>query len=112
LNAKIREKYMKIIGKAIEKVLKDPVIIFFGSLVEGGFSEKLSDIDVAIYVGRPLTPEEYWELLTEFEDLPIFKKIDLIDLAEVKNKAFLNNILEKGILWRGSKESLKNLKRH
>jgi len=107
-----REKYFELVGKAITKVLKEPVIIFFGSLVEGGFSRRLSDIDVAVYIGRPLSSKEYWKLIGEFENLPILKKVDLVDLAEVRDKKFLKRILKTGILWRGSKESLKSLIEH
>ncbi|NPA39329.1 MAG: nucleotidyltransferase domain-containing protein [Thermodesulfobacteria bacterium] len=107
-----KEEYFELVEKAITKVLKDPVIIFFGSLVEGNFSKRLSDIDVAVYVGRPLSAEEYWKLIGEFENLPILKKIDLVDLAEVKDRSFLKRVLEKGILWKGSKENLKSLREH
>ncbi len=104
-----KKRYIELIGKSIEKVCKDATILFFGSLIKGNFSDRLSDIDVAVYVGRKLTPVEYVNLLKEFENLPILRRIDLIDLAEVKDKKFLKEILESAFVWKGSIEDLKSL---
>ena len=107
--SQIKEKYIKLVGKAIEEVLPEAVIIFYGSLISEDFSPRLSDIDVAIYLGRPLSGKEYLQLLKKFEELSILKEIDLVDLTTIKDFKFLQEIVERGLIWKGSKENLKNL---
>jgi len=103
------ERYLVLVGKALEDLFPEADIIFFGSVVEGDFSPRLSDIDVGLYLGRPLTDREYWELQKVLEDLPLLRAVDVVDLASVKDPRFLKRILEKGRLWKGSTERLRNL---
>lgn len=109
VSSELLKRYMFLVGKALEEAFPEADIIFFGSLIEGGFSFRLSDIDVGIYMGRPLTDREYWKLQKVLEDIPLLRPIEVVDLASVKDPQFLKNILEKGRLWKGSPERLKNL---
>jgi len=106
---RLEERYLRLVGEALERAFPEADIIFFGSLVEGGFSYRLSDIDVALYLGRPLTDAEYGRLLKVLEELPLLRRVEVVDLGRVKDQAFLRHIVERGRLWKGSRERLQSL---
>ncbi len=106
-----KEDYMKLVATTIEKILKDRcLIIFFGSILTERFS-RTSDIDVAIFCKEKLKFKDYLKLEDELENIPILRDIDLVDIRDVKNLNFLENIL-RGKIWRSSPELLEDLKRH
>ncbi len=105
-----KRRYMELVGEALSRAFPEADIVFFGSLVEGDFSEKLSDIDVALYLGRPLEDREYGRLLKVLEEeIPLLRRVEVVDLARVKDREFLRRIIERGHLWKGSSARLKNL---
>lgn len=106
------EKYFDLIGRAIEKALvKDCLVIFFGSAVRENFG-RTSDIDVALFCSEPLSFAEYSKVLSEIEELPILRNIDLVDLWRVNSYDFLSKIVEEGFFWRSSEGLIRLLKEH
>ncbi|ADY74006.1 DNA polymerase beta domain protein region [Desulfurobacterium thermolithotrophum DSM 11699] len=104
LRAYTPDDYMKIVGRAIEKAVnKSCLIIFFGSILTDKFS-RTSDIDVGVFCGAPLTPKEYVSVLEEIEKAPILREVDLVDLAKVDDERFLSSILERGKIWKSSRD--------
>jgi len=111
LKAYTPNDYVEIVGKAIERAInKDCVIIFFGSILTDKFS-RTSDIDVGVFCGAPLTPKEYVNVLEEIEKAPILREVDLVDLAKVNDEKFLSSVLERGKVWKSSRELFQNLKK-
>ncbi len=104
------DDYIELVGNALSRVLGDDcLIIFFGSVVNGNFT-RASDIDVAVFCGRELTGREMWEIEDAIEELPILRKVDVVDLSLVKDREFLSQIL-KGRVWKGPKELLNALRK-
>ncbi len=111
VKAYTRQDYIEIVGRAIESSLdRDCLIVFFGSILTERFS-RTSDIDVGIYCREPLSGKEYVNIISAVENAPILRRVDLVDLATVKDKNLLSSVLERGRVWKGSKELLKDLKR-
>ena len=81
-----------------------------GSVADSNL-RRTSDIDVALYCREGLSSIEYLQILDEIERLPILRDVDLVNLCEIKDRDFLKNILERGKVWKGSKELLEDLKR-
>ncbi|MEJ7555043.1 MAG: nucleotidyltransferase domain-containing protein [Aquificaceae bacterium] len=105
------ERYFELIGRTIERALrKDCLIIFFGSAVRENFG-RASDIDVALFCSEPLSFTEYSRLLSEIEELPILRDVDLVDLWRVDSYDFLSKILEEGLFWKSSEELMRLLRR-
>ncbi len=108
-NSKIK-RYRELIVGAFERVITgDFLLMLFGSFSRGK-ADRLSDIDVGVYAGRSLSPREYFELKCALEELPILRDVDLVDLAEVENPEFLEEVL-RGKIWKSSPELLRDLKR-
>ena len=107
------EDYMDMVGGAILEALKgeECLIVFFGTLVKGRF-DRCSDIDVGVYCGRELTSEEYARIMEKLEELPILRDVDLVDLGRIKDPDFLGDVIEGGMIWRGSEGLLRSLKKH
>ncbi|WP_457568746.1 nucleotidyltransferase domain-containing protein [Desulfurobacterium sp.] len=107
-----KSEYKQIVAKAIERALKkECLIIFFGSINTERFS-RISDIDVAVYCGKPLTSYERLKIIEEIEKQHILREVDIVDLASVKDIAFLKKIINEGKIWKNSEELLKDLKKH
>jgi predicted nucleotidyltransferase len=84
------------IKECLDKKSFKGVVYLFGSSIRDDYLAT-SDIDIAIY-----TPDKkiITILRTEFEDLNIPYKIDLIDLSEV-SWDFRNQVINQGIiLWK------------
>ena len=106
-----KRRYFELIGRTIERALrKDCLIIFFGSAVRENFG-RASDIDVALFCSEPLSFTEYSRLLSEIEELPILRDVDLVDLWRVDSYDFLSKILEEGLFWKSSEELMRLLRR-
>ncbi|MDQ7038434.1 MAG: nucleotidyltransferase domain-containing protein [Aquificota bacterium] len=105
------EDYMDMVGRAIVEALggADCIVVFFGTVVGGSF-DRCSDIDVGVFCGRELTPEEYGRVLDRLEELPILREVDLVDLARVNDREFLKAVVEGGKVWKGSEGLLRSLK--
>ncbi len=106
-----REDYINMIGSAIEDTLgdRDCLVIFFGSVAKGNIS-RTSDIDVGIYCRGGLDPTLYLRIMDRIENLPILREVEVVDLGEVKDKVFLENVLREGVVWKGSEDLLKDLR--
>ncbi|WP_457623713.1 nucleotidyltransferase domain-containing protein [Persephonella sp.] len=102
---------MNMIGREILDVVGDRcLIIFFGSILTDKFS-RTSDIDVALYCKDGLSSKEYLQILEKIENLPILRKVDLVDIKRINNIELIENIL-KGKVWKNIPELLKDLKKH
>lgn len=105
------ENILELIGLTIKEVLKgETLIIFFGSLVKGGFN-RTSDIDVAIFTGNRLSAKTIMEIEKALENLPTFRSIDLIDLGRVDNPELIEEVLSEGLIWKSSAELLNALRK-
>ena len=104
------EDYIKMVGRAIEEALegRECLVLFFGSVARGDIS-RTSDIDVGVYCKEGLDPELYLRIMDRIEELSILREVDLVDLGEVKDPEFLENILKEGKVWKGSEDLLKDL---
>ena len=107
-----RKEYMNLIGNAIERTVgKNCLIIFFGSIVDERFS-KISDIDVAVFCKKKLSAVDILRIRDAVDKLPILRDVDIVDLNSVKNVELIEDILEKGMIWKNIPELLKDLKNH
>ena len=107
------EEYISMVGSAIEDVLggRDCLIVFFGSVVRKDL-RRTSDIDVGVYCRDGLDPKLYLRIMDRVEELPILRRVDIVDLGEVKDPEFLANVLEEGRVWKSSPDLLKDLREH
>ncbi len=104
-----KDEYMALVGGAISNVLKDNcLIIFYGSLLTDRFS-RTSDLDVAVYCKDDLDSLKYLKIMDEIEKLPILREVDLVNLYSIRDVSLLENILEKGKIWKNSSALLKDL---
>ena len=109
---KNKAKYMEMIAEAIESTICDDcVIIFFGSILTNKF-DRTSDIDVAIYCKDGLPNVEYLKILDEIDKLPILREVDLINLNTAMNAKLIEEIVNKGQVWKSSKEAWRDLENH
>ena len=106
------DDYINMVGKAVEEVFKneDCLVIFFGSVARGDM-KRTSDIDVGIYCKGGIDPVLYTRLEKRIEELPILRRVEIVDLNRVYDSDFLQNILKEGKIWKGSKDLLKDLER-
>ncbi len=112
MNKDKKREYMKLIGKTVEKVVgNDCVIIFFGSILTDKFN-RTSDIDVAIYCKDGLSNVKYLKILDEIDKLPILREVDLINLNTAMNAKLIEEIVNKGQVWKSSKEAWRDLENH
>lgn len=106
-----RDKIMELIGKAIEKHLpEESLIIFYGSLVRGGFG-RTSDIDVALFSKEGLSAKALHEIELSLEEISLLRTIEVVDLGRIKNPLFIEEVLSEGVIWKSSREALSALKR-
>jgi predicted nucleotidyltransferase len=106
-----RNKIMELIGKAIEKHLtEESLIIFYGSLVKGGFG-RTSDIDVALFSKEGLSAKALHEIELSLEEISLLRTIEVVDLGRTKNPLFIEEVLSEGVIWKSSREALSALKR-
>jgi len=104
-----REDYIELIGRALEGALhENSLIIFFGSVLTDRFSQT-SDIDVAIY-SPGLSNSDFLKLYDALEELPILRKVDIVNLGTVKDPEFLRKVLEEGFFWKRREELVRDLK--
>ena len=85
----------------------DILLILFGSFARGD-AVRTSDIDIAIYSPR-LTTRKLFEIEKRSEE-EILRRVEVIDLAEVENPEFLEEIL-KGEVWIENEGLLRDLKK-
>ena len=86
----------KEVNKIAEKYNLEEIILF-GSKASGE-SKKYSDTDIAIYRKKDLSPDEFLDLLGEFNALLRSEKVDLVDLKKVHDIVLLWEIYSKGKL--------------
>ncbi|WP_096999764.1 nucleotidyltransferase domain-containing protein [Persephonella hydrogeniphila] len=107
-----REDYISLIGKAIEEATGgNCLIIFFGSIVDERFN-RTSDIDVAIFCKEEISATDFLKIKDKIDKLPVLREVDLIDLRKTNNVELIQNILEKGKIWKNIPELLRDLKNH
>ena len=58
---------------------KDAEVIWFGSWPQGKARPR-SDIDIAISIGTPISPERMGVLQEEVDNVPTLYEIDIVDL--------------------------------
>jgi len=107
--SKHRHTVEKIEQQISHWLLQQPSIhfaILFGSVAKQTHTPD-SDIDIAIELSRPLTPETKLNLLQAFSELTN-RKIDLVDLKTV-GEPLLNQILQHGKILKGKKADLVQL---
>jgi len=71
-------------------------VILFGSKASG--EDRALDTDIAICSKKDLSPDEFLDLLGEFNKLLSTEKVDLVDLRKVRDLTFLWEIYSKGKL--------------
>ncbi len=104
-----KEEYIEMVGNAVNKATMGKcLIIFFGSILTNKFN-RTSDIDVGIYCGKKLTGRAYTRILEEIDKLPILREVDIVDIANIKDREFLKNVL-KGKIWKNIPELMNDLK--
>jgi len=86
------------IVKIIEIFFPQAKVYLFGSRARQDYTE-ISDIDVAIDAGRPLSLTEKGQISTMIDALNIPQKTDIVDFHRVP-QALKENILKEGILWK------------
>jgi predicted nucleotidyltransferase len=64
-----------------EKPMHDSVFVF-GSRASGT-TKRAADLDLAIDLGRPMTPSEASTLAEEFEESDLPYRVDVVDLHDV-----------------------------
>ena len=107
-----KQDYMKFIAEAIESIVNDDcLVIFFGSILNKRFN-KTSDIDVAIFCKNGLPSNKYLRILDKLEKLPILRKIDFVNLHNVKDTELAKEIIKGGKIWKNMPELLKDLEKH
>ena len=107
---KAKERYRELIVPLVKRRFPGEVLLVLHGSLARGDRVRSSDIDLAIYKGRPLSAREWLQFTRDLEELPILREIDLIDLAEVEDLALLKKILETGEVWIESRDLLESLK--
>jgi predicted nucleotidyltransferase len=93
-----KEEQNKIIGLC-KAILPDCTIWLYGSRARGDFRAN-SDIDLALDCKRVIDLMELSELKEVFNATNIFLKVDIVDLASIKDQNFLKSILKERVLWK------------
>lgn len=68
----------------------------FGSWAQGR-ALSVSDLDIALDIGRPIKPAVIQKIADELEELPILRKVDILDLQAV-DQEFRKRVLQQGEL--------------
>lgn len=89
-----KEKIIKV----IEIFFPDAKIYLFGSRAKNEHKE-ISDIDIAIDAGSPISMTEKGQINSMLDALNIPQKIDLVDFQRAP-EALRDNILREGITWK------------
>ncbi len=84
----IIKEIVKIIRKHLSNNYK---ILFFGSWVKGN-ALPTSDIDIAILGTESAPWDSMAKILSEVDEIPTLRKIDVLDLND-KEEKFKNNVL-------------------
>ena len=79
----LKEEIVKIINKRIN--LPHYKIFYFGSRVKGN-ADARSDIDIGIEAPQQIPLEVISEIRTEFDNLPVLQKIDIVDFTLVSEE--------------------------
>lgn len=107
-----QKEIMDRIGKTLEKYLpEESLIIFYGSLVKGGFS-RTSDIDIALFSKEGLSASTLHEIELSLDKIPLLRTVEIVDLGRVKNPDFIERMLSGGGLWKSLEKAFSALKRH
>ncbi|BAU23430.1 hypothetical protein THC_1048 [Caldimicrobium thiodismutans] len=107
-----KERILGLVGASLERLLPEKsLIIFFGSLIEGGFG-RTSDIDVAIFSSEKLSAKILAEIEKALEGLPLLRTIEVVDLKRIKNPEFIEKIIAEGYIWKSSEGALSALREH
>ena len=75
-------------------------LVLYGSRARGDFHER-SDIDLAVY-GMPENQRGGFSM--ETEDLPTLLKLDIVNVSQGMDPAFLKNIEEDGVTLYAAKD--------
>jgi len=76
------------IKKIIQHHLGDEVqIVLFGSRASGK-SVDFSDYDIGLRTKKPLPPLTVARIYEEIEELPILRKVDIVDLSKVTKRFY------------------------
>ena len=79
----IREKDLAIVQAILQTMLKKEAKVWvFGSRAKGT-TKRAADLDLAIDAGRPLLPNEVFELTDAFEESDLPYRVDIVDLWTV-----------------------------
>jgi len=79
---KLKRELLTIMKRHID--LKRYKVFFFGSRIIGK-SHNRSDIDVGIEGHKRISPESWFNILDEVENVPTLYKIDLVDFSQVSD---------------------------
>jgi predicted nucleotidyltransferase len=98
--SKANSNTVSLIGEALRSHTDIQLAIVFGSVAVGEQRYE-SDVDIAIDIGRPLTPQEKMALISQIAE-KTGRPVDLIDLTTA-GEPVLGEILKHGVRIVGSK---------
>ena len=75
------KKCLELTGTVLEKERRVRIFIFGSRAL--GQAVPQSDIDLGIDIGHPVSPLVMDRIREEFEQLPIFQKVDVVDFSSV-----------------------------
>ncbi len=87
----------ELIIRMLNGLLPGVKIYLFGSRAKGTYKD-VSDIDLALDMGRKLDLSEIAQAQNVLEAVNILRKVDIVDLQSASEK-LKNSILKEGILW-------------
>lgn len=92
----IDEVVRVICGHVHEECLR---LYLFGSWAQGR-ALSVSDLDIALDIGRPIEPALIQKVTEALEELPTLRKVDILDL-QAADQEFRKRVLEQGELVYG-----------
>ncbi|MCD6311630.1 MAG: nucleotidyltransferase domain-containing protein [Elusimicrobia bacterium] len=108
---RIKSEINEILIRAIGE---EYLLFVFGSFARVE-NDRASDIDLALYRAKKITPGEIAAIRDELNrSVHTLREIDLVNLTDSVSKALLRNILKEGIVWhrmKNSNELMEDLKR-
>lgn len=107
----MKERVKREIIEIINRYLPgEKLVILFGSFARGR-TDRLSDIDIAIFTGERLKSSLFVELQESLnQEVHTLRDVDLVDLADADGE-LIRRVLDEGVVWISSEGLLRDLRR-